>query len=322
MALNGCHTCAGVYYSEGYWRAAGLLERDGKLHVFRYGEAIVPLVVRPLPESCGPGFDAVSPYDFCGPLLNRESPGEVWQALCAWARQRRIIAAFLRFHPFCGHAERWQTLNGLEIVHSADNVVVGLSDDDTMLSLFKPQVLRDVKVARRAGVTCSVERAAARGMDAFVPLYWASMDRLGAEPYYRFPSRFFDSLIQGVGEVVKFAWATIDGDSAAAALLVLDDQTAFYYLACSSELGRKSCAMNLLVVESARWLHGMGYERFHLGGGSPALRHFKERFGPGRVPYCVGRAVFDAQRYAELSAGISTDFFPAFRAAQKTATDV
>jgi hypothetical protein len=286
------------------------------MHVFRDGRALIPLIVRPLPEGCGPGFDAISPYDFSGPLLNGESPREVWVALSKRARERKIIAAFLRFHPLCGRSGAWEGLEGLEIVHSADNVVVELSNIDATSAWFKPQVQRDLKVARRAGVKCTVENATTQGMGAFVPLYWASMDRLGAEAYYRFPREFFESLIEGVGEDLKLASATIDGEPASAALLLVEDKTVFYYLACSSDLGRKSCAMNMLVVESALWAYEMGYKRFHLGGGSPTLRHFKERFGPGRVPYYVGRAVFDARRYAELSEGVSTGFFPAYRATQ------
>lgn len=303
----------GVYYRESYLAAAGLVEGGGELHVFQESNSVIPLILRPLPEGCSGGWDAISPYDYSGPLLNGESAQSVWQALNSWAHERGIVTAFFRFHPFHGHAEEWRGLEGFELVHSADNIVVELVDRDTIASRFKPQVERDLKVAHRARLAFALDPISTQRLDAFVPLYWASMDRLGADSYYRFPRAFFDALADGLHDAAMVASITLDGDLAASALVFLEDTTAFYYLACSSDAGRKACAMNMLVAECTFRLEQMGFERFHLGGGPPSLRHFKERFGPDRVPYFVGRAIFDSQRYTDLAGGLSTDYFPVYR---------
>ena len=109
----------------------------------------------------------------------------------------------------------------------------------------------------------------------------------------------------------------MDGRAVAAALVLLGGPTAYYYLAALDVSARQTCAMNALIVRTAGRLHEMGLTRFHLGGGAGGVSAFKERFGPGRVPYFVAKAVFDRERYEHLCDGIATEFFPAYRAAAK-----
>ena len=110
------------------------------------------------------------------------------------------------------------------------------------------------------------------------------------------------------------ATATLSGRTVAASLTLLDGSRAYYYLSAFDYEQRAVRPTNVLVVETAARLHELGFERYHLGGGATSLRAFKERFGPGRVPFFLGRAVFDADRYAAMTQGASTDFFPAYRA--------
>lgn len=290
-----------------------MLEPDGVLRVFRFGRAVVPLIAKPLPKNCGPGFDAISPYDFCGPRLNGEPADRVWPALCAWASEQGILAAFFRFHPFHGEPEAWRGFDGLEIAQSSQNVVIELNDTDMMLSACKATVPRDMKVAQRAGVTCEFCPISPEGLDAFVSLYLQTMDQLGAADFYRFPRAFFDALAAELGDSCALATARWNGRIVACSLILLDGATAYYYLTGFDREARRARPMNLLVFEAACRLRKMGFERFHLGGGSPSLLAFKERFGPGRVPYYVGRAVFDQTRYSDLTRGVQTDFFPAYR---------
>ena len=300
----------GVYHDGAYLQAASLLEPDGRLHVFRHGAATIPLILRPLPAGCGPGYDARSPYDFSGPLLCGEPAGAVWSALGRWASKHEVVTGFFRFHPLIDEIEAWRNLSGLTLVHSADNVVIELAKGETMLSCFKRRVARDLKVADRAGVTCSLAPLTPAGLDAFVPLYHETMSRRRADTYYYFDRRFFDALPGGF----RLAGAYQKGAMAAGALILLDGDRAYYYLAASNEEGRRVCAMNALVVETAIALHSADVRLFHLGGGGSSLRAFKERFGPARAPYRVGQAIFDAPRHDRLVAGNSGNFFPAYRA--------
>jgi len=313
MTLASCETQLGVYHNKDYLRATAMLEPDSELQIFRCGEAVVPLIVKPLPASCGTGFDAITPYDFSGPILQGESATDVWDSLRAWAMERGIVSAFLRFHPFHEDAKRWAKLDGLEVIQSAENIVVDLTDHDEMVSSFKRYVVRYVKVAHRNGDTFDLRPIDSDGLDAFVPLYTMTMKRNQANAFYYFPRSFFDHLCETLSDRWLIATVTIENEVAASVLVLLDGLTAYYYLACSSDAGRKARAMNYLIHELSIALAATNLEKLHLGGGSESLREFKQRFGPGRVPYFVGRAVFDRKRYDQLSGDVDTDFFPAYR---------
>ena len=100
MTLASCNTQLGIYHHESYLQASAKLEPAGVLHIFRHGESVVPLIVKPLPAKCGVGFDAITPYDFSGPVLHGEDAETVWDSLRSWALERGIVSAFFRFHPF------------------------------------------------------------------------------------------------------------------------------------------------------------------------------------------------------------------------------
>ncbi len=290
-----------------------MLEPGGHLEVFRHGAVTVPMVVRPLPAGAGTGFDVISPYDYTGPLGDAGVVAEAWSSLQRWAAEHDVLTGFFRFHPYRSRPQAWARESGMEIVTAAEHVVVDLSDPDALPASFKPQVRRDLKVARRAGVSCAFRAFDAAGLDVFVPMYWASLDRLGADPYYRFSRPFFDRLAEQLSDRVILGTARIGERPVASTMILLDGETAFYYLACSTQEGRRVCAMNALVHDAVMELARRGLRRFHLGGGSEGLRAFKTRFSPHRVPYFVGKAVFDRDRYARLRQGRNLSFFPVYR---------
>lgn len=303
-----------VYYDPRYLAAVALLEPDTQWHLWRHRSAMIPLIIRPLPNHLGHGFDVISPYDFSGPQVGEEDVSEVYAALRDWANRNDVVTGFFRFHPLIGDPALWNNLEGFELIHAADNVVIELGDEDAWLQQFKPRVMRDAKVAKRAGVTCRIHEATCDLLDDFVPHYWSSIERLGGDTYYRFPRSFFDPLSGSLGEKVQIAQARVDDKTVASALLLLDERCAFYYLAWSNDTGRRVCAMNFLMIEIAYHLQRLGVSRFHLGGGSESLRKFKARFSRHRVPYYIGKAIFDKDRYAAMSQQGDTKFFPAYRA--------
>lgn len=280
---------------------------------------MIPLIIRPLPGHLGHlghGFDVISPYDFSGPQIGEEDVSDVYAALCDWAGCNDIISGFFRFHPLLGDPSLWSNLDGFELVHAADNVVMHLADPDTLPNQCKPSVAQHVRSARREGATCHIGEANQLALDRFVPLYWESIKRLGGNPYYLFPRKFFDALVSALPEQVLVAEATVNGETAASILVLLDGMQAYYYLACSSHVGRRVKGMNLLIVETARHLCELGATCFHLGGGSSTLRQFKKRFTSNRTPYHVGKIIFDQPGYDRLSSEQETEFFPAYRATE------
>lgn len=312
-------TASSVYYDEGYIAAAALLEPGAQWHLWRHRSAMIPLIIRPLPAHLGHGFDVISPYDFSGPQIGEEDVSDVYAALCDWANRNDIVSGFFRFHPLIGNPPLWSNFDGFKLVHASDNVVMHLPNPDTISKQCKPSVAQHIRFAKRERTTCQISEASQLALDRFVPLYWVSIKRLSGNPYYLFPRKFFDRLASALPKQVLIAEATVNGETAASIVVLLDGPQAYYYLACSSDIGRKVRGMNMLIVETARHLCELGATSFHLGGGSPTLRQFKKRFAPNRTPYFVGKIIFDQSRYARLSLGQETGFFPAYRAPEREA---
>ena len=80
---------------------------------YRGASFLVPLIIRPLPESlnASPGWcDCVSPYGYSTPLVapTQEQLPAFIEAFVALAKERNLVAAFFRLHPLSG-AKKSQT---------------------------------------------------------------------------------------------------------------------------------------------------------------------------------------------------------------------
>jgi hypothetical protein len=160
---------------------------------------------------------------------------------------------------------------------------------------------------------------APESLAAFVPLYEATMRRVGAEGFYVFPPAYWDTLAAGLRERLV-VFEAVDGEGvAAAALCLATPPFLHYHLGASAERARALGAMNVLMLAAARWGRERGFSQLHLGGGvgggEDSLWEFKRRFAPaGAREMWIGKLVHDARAYADL-AGTDTvaGWFPAYR---------
>lgn len=77
-----------------------------------------------------------------------------------------------------------------------------------------------------------------------------------------------------------------------------------YHLAGTRTEFRKFSPSNLLLYKAACWASERGIRQFHLGGGitqDDSLFGFKKQFNKsGRLPFYIGRTVFDMEGYKRL----------------------
>jgi hypothetical protein len=145
-------------------------------------------------------------------------------------------------------------------------------------------------------------------------MYSDAMRALNADPSYHFPLEYFQAL-----DALRDALVMLDAGHAAA-LFLRGAGAMHYFLAASTDEGRRAAAANLVIYEAMRLARDGGLDVLNLGGGlrdGDALHAFKCNFGPGRRPYHVGAAVHDRAAYDRLAAaagaGPGEQFFPAYR---------
>jgi serine/alanine adding enzyme len=311
---------ADAYLRRGYVEASCVLDggRPALLHAEdEGGDVVFAVSVRPIPES--DLHDVTSAYGYGGPVAAGPAPSveAFWELYENWCREHRVVSTFLRFHPLYGNHLRPGPSVRLERL--ADTVAWPLgAGDDPARSLHRHH-RRVVRKAAEA-VEVSVHERPER-LDSFAALYEAGMRRLGAAPFYFFPSAYWETLATRPGPNLLQLDGLLDGEPVASVLCLTSPPWLHYHLGAVLEPGRKIGATHLLLLEAARWGSERGYELFHLGGGvggaKDSLWEFKRRFAPkGLREAWIGKAVHDEAAYLALSGAKGLDvtgFFPAYR---------
>ena len=298
--------------------ACALLVTDGDR------AALIPLILRPGPDG---SHDATSPQGYPGVLVAGSSDAVWLGAAIARGiealRARGIVSLYVRLHPIL-NAEPPADVRTL--VRHADTIAIDLrlsADElwERTRSRFRSQIGR----AERAGVVVGFERDDA-AMRAFVALYRATMERIGAAPVFRYGDDYFAGLRAALGEALHIGIARLAGEVAAVALYVESAGIVHLHLGGSDPRFEREHPSKLLYHRARIWSKERGNTWMHLGGGrgtdDDSLLHFKAGFAGERIAYRTLRTIVAEDRYRELVDGrfpdgvpeSAADFFPAYRA--------
>jgi hypothetical protein len=314
---------ADTYLSAAYHAVSALLEPTGTRPVLLHhrsdrGELALPLLLRPLAAG---GWDATSAYGYGGPVASGEPDIAAFvAALDAWAVENAVVTTFLRLHPLLDNAHLVHATSGL--VDAGSTVAWDISPGRDLEANLHPHHRRAVRRADRAGLATTVVRRPG-SLEPFRELYAATMRRQQADPFFFFPTPYWDALVQeGRALQPVLVEGRLDGELVAALLCFEGGPWLHYHLGASADAARAIGASNRLFLAAATWAQSRGMTRLHLGGGlggapdSP-LFVFKHRFDPGSgpLPFHVAKLVHDRERYRELTGSDSTaGFFPPWRA--------
>jgi hypothetical protein len=244
--------------------------------------------------------DWQSPYNYGGPLAtvpDRAQLSAGWSAFAEVARQRRVIAEFVRFHPVLGNHQ------GYAGVVQADRpvVLVNLNVTD-LLASYSGRARTAIRKALNNGLQVSwlSRHDAARLFPSF---YRAEMHRIGANDFYFFPDSYFERLLAlGCARVLA---VQRDAQPLAMGVFLFARRIVEYHLSATSPAGRGVGATNLLVHGAAQAARENGSIGLYLGGGTDAspdnpLLVFKRSFGGAQLRFHFGSQVYAAAAYAEL----------------------
>lgn len=322
-AVHARTIASSVQASYAYLAAGAGLEPGGRaeLAVWQRGDAFVmhPYVRRRVPLD--PAYDdLISVFEFGGFWFSTADRGARQDllagfetAFAAHAAETGIVSEFVRFHPFSGNGDLGFAV--YNVVVACDNIVVDLRRPyDDIWNGFHRSRRNKVRQGREHGLAADADL----GFDTFVDIYYRNLRALGAHEKYFFPLAFFED--------VAFCLDVCcvrepGGDVCAAHVYLLDGDVAFAFL-CQGVPEKLSLRPNDFAYDAMiRSLQSRGIRTLHLGGGVESLRHYKATFSDDRVPYPIGRVVFDAEAYGRLTDAFvretgrpaPTHFFPAYR---------
>lgn len=248
-------------------------------------------------------YDLETPYGYGGPLSDNEisesSQENFARELKHYCEKNGIISQFIRFHPMLGNES---LLRGkIQTRYLRDTVYIDTSSPEIIMANMDSKNRNMIRKAVKKGV--EIKRENIRNYDAFLSMYIETMERNGALEYYTFKKDYFASL-EGLKDHACIFYALLEGKPISGAIMLYNDRYMHYHLSGTYTEYRQYASGNLLLYEAACWASTRGIKQFHLGGGmaeDDKLFGFKKQFNKrGRLPYFVGKTVFNEKSYKYL----------------------
>lgn len=252
---------------------------------------------------CGKWFDLETPYGYGGPLVDgnvsEKSQRLFLSELSTYCKNNRIVSQFIRFHPLLDNATKLPLV--FETRYLRDTIYIDTSAKDLILKNMDSKNRNMVRKAQKNGVSI-----VCKSIEEYLPfkdLYAETMQKDNAEEYYIFNDDYFNAQ-NAMKDNSCIFYAMRENRPVAGAIIYYNDRFAHYHLAGSHTEDRKYAPSNLLLYEVACWASEKGIKSFHLGGGMAPddnLFGFKKQFNKlGRLPFYVGRTIFDRDGYNYL----------------------
>lgn len=245
-------------------------------------------------------YDAQSTYGYGGPVIdtsNKEFIDQAWQIYQAFCQREKILVEFIRFHPILNNEKYYHG----EVFFNRNTVIVDLTADD-LLSSYQVRSRTAIRKAAKENVEISL----VTHMEfpaVFKDIYYDSMRKLKASNFYFFNDNYIQGL-SGWDSACLFV-AKRDNEIISVAMFLLGTEVLEYHLSASTDEGRKLSAIQLLLHKAFLMAKEKGCRYAHLGGGvtineDDPLFFFKRGFSNKRVPYSIGKYIYDKDAYQQL----------------------
>lgn len=283
---------------------------------------LVPLVFSTLPDGLE---DASSPHGPAGPVFT-DGTTETWRhaaisALVDHLHERDVVSLFLRAHPLHGLHEF--AAFGAVVEHGPSFVIPLERPLDEIRGGMRQNHRRNMRRAERDGHVAELD-SEWRHLEDFHRIYTQTMERVEADPAYRYSREHFERLRDTAGECTSL-WVLMMEDELAGAHLVTEcNGTVQYFLGATHPDYHRRVPQVAIFDAVLRWAHDRGDRDYVLGGGlQDSLRHFKSGFTQVQRPEATARIVIRPDDYARHCAAWETEngplthrrdaFFPGYR---------
>lgn len=240
-------------------------------------------------------FDLESAYGYGGYYSNTGDRDFLNRAFSSYekkCKEERIIAEFIRFHPFNNFPIKQAEFLDFNI-YDRDVVIVDLEQD--ILKSYKAKVRNTVKRASE-----KVEFKESENIKAFVELYSKTMQKNNASDFYFFEDQLFQKLF--IIEQVKLYEIVYEGNIVAMGFFMFGDVVAHYHLSANDDLSYKLNSNYVLLNSLFEIAKVKGLKYFMLGGGTTSaqddsLLKYKKKFSHMTKPFYISGKIFNDEVY-------------------------
>lgn len=292
--------------------------------------------------------DVTSVYGYSGPVLyncrqDEEFLVNAWEACVDAWRAQMAVSVFTRFNPILGNVAwlqpEWTTPGVLGRTYKeGKTVAIDLSKSpEEIWADYQRKLRQHLRRVEREQEFTTMHDPEWEHLDEFISMYYATLQRNNAAPFYFFSRDYFVALKQALGTHGSLLLSMWDGTVGAALLLIEYSGIVSVHLAASDDRCSPHSPNKWLFHGAQVLARARGNKFLHIGGGRGSrdddpLFRFKAMFSSTHLPFYTGRWVLDAEAYdfltaerrkqAELQDGggyLAPTYFPMYRAPVITA---
>jgi len=245
------------------------------------------------------------------------------KAYLEFAKRKNYICEFIRFHPLI---KNWKPFcedfrDVITFDYNNDTVSVDLSCElDQIWREFRKGHRYNIKKTEREECEFKIlQNPSDADIDAFISLYYATMENCHASQKYFFPPSFIRDHFSQLPAVLMNV--NYHGELVGSSMFIAGDSYAHYHLSGSSNNTTGIYPSTLIIWNAIKWAKENNFVEFHLGGGlgkKDSLFNFKSGFSKTVNPYYTGKIIFNREQYDALTKSCNnlnsnTKFFPAYR---------
>lgn len=318
-------------YMYTYCKLSAVLE-NGQAQLLHFhhadGDVLYPLIKRPIQSKHLPQkYDTISPYGYSGPLcFGDEKVIDLFRRKFAvYCEHEHIITEVIAFHPMLKNAEWMEEHCDLQFLRRT--ISIELQDDLVEIrSQYSKMTARNIRKAKKHHLQCKVVEKSDANIRMFTQLYYQTMDRQNAKPFYYFSFDWIKKQLIRIENEASLLFVYKKDKVIAAAIIFTPGIFAHYFLGASCSESLRYRPNHLLfdfMIETAK---EKGSMFLHLGGGykdNDGLFQFKSSFGDNFVfDYYIGKNIMNEKIYEQLIEekfhfeNVTTSYFPVYRAPQ------
>lgn len=294
-----------VYYTEEYTK---LYEGNGDTALCIVCEEDEKILLMPfLRRRIKDYFDFETAYGYGGPITNTDDSEWTDRALtwmCSYFEKERYLCGFIRFHPLLENDGYCR--NVMCVIPDRRTIAVSLhnQEDEIWKSQITSKCRNMIRKAEKNGLEYFVEDDFI-SIEEFAVLYDKTMERLGADSFYRFGSLYYKKYSRDMTGKSFLGIVRLKGKIISAALFMYSEWYGHYHLAGSDRAYADYGANNFLLWNTIRELKKRRIKEFHLGGGTvssadDSLFKFKKSFSRNEKDFYIGKCIFNRKAYEKI----------------------
>ncbi|MRT93420.1 GNAT family N-acetyltransferase [Ancylomarina sp. 16SWW S1-10-2] len=249
--------------------------------------------------------DIISPYGYGGLYLIGEGDfnsilDEFYSKFEKWAISQNVISEFIRFDLYSKSREKF---NG-EVSHNNENIVCDLrKGKDQLWKEFKPKVRNNVRKAVKNDLSLVLDLDG-KQIEAFLDIYYGTMDRLMANEKYYFKREFFERIHDKLKGHFVYFYAKKGNQILSVDLVLISDHKIYSFLSATDRDSFQYRPNDFVKYNIIQWGIDNNKSYYVLGGGHKlldSLFSYKKAFAPeGVVPFYVGKKIYNPKLYCQL----------------------